>query len=116
VAKDFPGAVRATWTDFGFSHPGGETNAAAQTRGLALVQNLSQRCPDAQIVLGTHGNLMALIVNGILPALGYAFWRSLTMPDVYRLDLYVAGSRPATAPVLERLWNPLKEDRERTLS
>jgi Histidine phosphatase superfamily (branch 1) len=29
---DFRAAVRATWDDFSFAHPGGETNAAAQRR------------------------------------------------------------------------------------
>jgi 2,3-bisphosphoglycerate-dependent phosphoglycerate mutase len=53
--------------------------------------------------LGTHGNLLALIVHAYLPAHGYAFWRSLTMPDVVRLQLASTGGH-ARAPVLERLW------------
>ena len=100
----FDAAVRATWADFRFAHPGGESNAAAQARGLALVRDLCTRHPGARIVLGTHGNLLALIVHGVLPAYGYAFWRSLTMPDVYRLDLPAAADRRAQAPGLTRLW------------
>ena len=113
-AEDFEAAVRATWADFGFAHPGGETNAEAQARGLALVYDLAARRPDAQIVLGTHGNLLALIVQGalmvegVLPASGYAFWQSLTMPDLYRLDMPDPSRDPTRAPNLERLWVPLK--------
>jgi len=102
--QDFQAAVRATWTDFEYAHPGGESNAAAQERGLALVYSLAERHPGGQIVLGTHGNLLALIVRGILPAYGYAFWQSLTMPDVYRLDLPATAERDAQAPILTRLW------------
>ena len=94
--QDFETAVRATWADFTFAHPGGETNAAAQARGLALVRRLADLVPGAQIVLGTHGQLLALIVQVLFPAYGYPFWQSLTMPDVYRLEL--------PTPSLTRLW------------
>jgi broad specificity phosphatase PhoE len=104
AVAEFDAAVRATWADFNLAHPGGESNAAAQARGLALVDELCNRHPGAQIVLGTHGNLLALIVRGLLPAYGYAFWQSLTMPDVYRLDLPATAERDAQAPILTRLW------------
>ena len=106
--QDFQAAVRATWTDFEYAHPGGESNAAAQERGLALVYSLAERHPGGQIVLGTHGNLLALIVQGLFPDCGYRFWQRLTMPDVYRLEL-VPARGPARAPTLERLWTQAKE-------
>jgi broad specificity phosphatase PhoE len=106
AASEFQAAVRATFADLRFAHPGGETNAAAQARGLDLVRVLVQRHPEAEIVLGTHGVLLALIVQGLLPAYGYPFWQALTMPDVYRLELAQAEGNPTCAPVLERLWDP----------
>lgn len=113
VVDDFQAAVRATWSDFCFAHPGGETNADAQERGLALVRGLTEQHADAkaaaQIVLGTHGNLLALIVQGILPTYGYPFWQTLTMPDVYRLDLPAIGRHFTHPPILERLWIPREE-------
>jgi 2,3-bisphosphoglycerate-dependent phosphoglycerate mutase len=107
--QDFQAAVRATWADFAFAHPGGETNAAAQERGLALARRLSEQRPDAQIVLGTHGNLLALIVQGFLPSYGYPFWQTLTMPDVYRLHLPMTDGDPTRTPAIERLWIPRQE-------
>lgn len=100
-ASAFQAAVRATWTDMQFAHPGGETNAAAQARGLVAIRSLACAWPDTQIVLGTHGVLLTLIVQGVLPNYGYPFWRALTMPDVYCLDLPETG-----APTLKRLWIP----------
>lgn len=105
-ASAFQSAVRATWADPNRAYPGGETHAAAQARGLVLVRSLAARHPDAQIVLGTHGVLLALIVQGLLPGYGYPFWLALTMPDVYRLDLPVAGHDAARTPALERVWGP----------
>ena len=99
---DFEGAVRATWDDFSFAHPGGESNDVAQQRGVRLVERLIARHPGEHVVLGTHGNLLALVLNHYDPALGYAFWRSLTMPDVYRLE--VRAGRPAE---IERLYRDL---------
>jgi 2,3-bisphosphoglycerate-dependent phosphoglycerate mutase len=99
AVDDFRGAVRATWDDFSFAHRGGETNAAAQRRGVRLVRVLAARYPDGHLVLGTHGNLLALVLCHYDPKVGYTFWKSLTMPDLYRLKLGEGGpaniERPA---------------------
>ena len=87
AVDDFWGAVRATWDDFTFAHPGGETNTAAQRRGVDLVERLIAASPEGHVVLGTHGNLLALVLNDYDPAIGYPFWQALTMPDVYRLEV-----------------------------
>jgi 2,3-bisphosphoglycerate-dependent phosphoglycerate mutase len=103
AVDDFDAAVRVTWDDFSFAHPGGETNVAAQRRGLRLIERLIGRHPAGHIVLGTHGNLMALVLRHYDPSLGYAFWKSLTMPDVYRL---VPGGTGSAG--IERLFMPAK--------
>ena|SRR6516162_2887757 len=36
-------AVRATWNDFSFAEPGGESNAAAQNRAVAALRELQLR-------------------------------------------------------------------------
>lgn len=82
---DFEAAVRATWQDPHLAHPGGESNAAAQRRGLAAVRDILARHPHQHVVAGTHGNLLALIANGLDPGCGYEFWQSLTMPDIFQL-------------------------------
>jgi 2,3-bisphosphoglycerate-dependent phosphoglycerate mutase len=51
------------------------------------------------VVLATHGTLLALVLNGLDAAFGYDFWRRLTFPDAYRLDL--DGSALLR---VERLW------------
>jgi 2,3-bisphosphoglycerate-dependent phosphoglycerate mutase len=89
---DFEQAVRATWADPGFAHPGGESNAAAQRRGVRFVEHTLARWSAAQVVLATHGNLLTLLLQHYDPAIGYAFWQSLTMPDIYRLDVSVGNT------------------------
>ena len=96
----FMDAVRATWDDPMFAWPGGETNQAAQQRGAAVVQEIVAGHPHEQIVVGTHGNLLALILQHYDPSIGFAFWQRLTMPDVYRLSF-----APDGAPAIQRWWS-----------
>jgi len=91
AVDDFFAAVRATWADPSLAHPGGEPNAAAQRRGVAAVQRLMERHPTDHVVLGTHGNLLALVLQHFDAGVDFAFWRSLTMPDVYALRVGVDG-------------------------
>ena len=99
AVDDFFGAVEATWRDPAFAHPGGESNFAAQRRGVAVVYRLQGRHPAGHVVLGTHGNLLALVLQHFDPRVDFAFWRSLTMPDVYELRV---GARGGVA--VRRLW------------
>jgi 2,3-bisphosphoglycerate-dependent phosphoglycerate mutase len=95
----FFAAVRATWADPSFAHPGGESNAAAQRRGVAVVQRLMGRHPTDHVVLGTHGNLLALVLQHFDVGVDFAFWMALTMPDVYALQVGVNGDA-----FVRRLW------------
>jgi 2,3-bisphosphoglycerate-dependent phosphoglycerate mutase len=97
--KVFYKAVEATWRDPSFVHPGGESNAAAQQRGLAVVRRLQEQRIAEHIVLSTHGNLLALILQCFDPSIDFTFWKSLTMPDIYKLDLAQVGKA-----VICRLW------------
>jgi len=97
--EGFSRAVKITWQNPSFAHPEGESNAAAQQRGLAVVRRLQEQHVAEHIVLSTHGNLMALILQGFDPSVDFAFWESLTMPDIYTLSFSQAGEA-----VIDRLW------------
>jgi 2,3-bisphosphoglycerate-dependent phosphoglycerate mutase len=71
----------------------------AQKRGIALVQRLLAQHLSEHIVLSTHGNLMALILQTFDPSVDFMFWRSLTMPDVYKLNISQSGNG-----LMRRLW------------
>ncbi len=99
VFEDFYTAVEVTWRNPSFSHPGGESNIMAQKRGISVVQRLLVKHPDQQIVLSTHGNMMTLVLQAFDPSVDFEFWMSLTMPDVYRLDVSQSGKG-----LMQRLW------------
>lgn len=97
--EDFFIAVEATWRDPQFSHPDGESNLIAQQRGLAVVRRLREQHPTEQLVLSTHGNLLMLILQAFDPAVDFAFWKSLTMPDIFSLTWSPSGN-----VAIRRLW------------
>jgi 2,3-bisphosphoglycerate-dependent phosphoglycerate mutase len=99
VTRNFFKAVEETWHTPSFAHPAGESNAAAQERGLAIVSRLRKRHVAEHVVLSTHGNLMALILQGFDPSIDFAFWKALTMPDIYALNFGQAGKVS-----MRRLW------------
>lgn len=96
----FDEAVRLTWEDPNFAHPGGETHRGAQIRGVGGIQKLLDERVEGPLVIGTHGNLLALILNHYNPSLGYAFWQALTMPDIYYLEVAESGEVR-----IERIWS-----------
>ena len=47
---------------------------------------------------------MALILQGFDPSVDFAFWKSLTMPDIYTLDFSQIGEA-----VIGRLWQEIEK-------
>lgn len=98
AVPDFFTAVERAWLDPSSRYPGGESNAAAQRRGVSVVHSLLEQHSGEQIVLSTHGNLLALVLQHFCPSVDYAFWKALTMPDVYELRVEGDGMS------IDRLW------------
>jgi 2,3-bisphosphoglycerate-dependent phosphoglycerate mutase len=97
--EDFLQAVAAVWQNPGFAHLGGESNLAAQQRGVAVIERLKSAHPGEQIVVATHGNIMALILQHYQPSVDFEFWKALTLPDIYSLDF-----RKSEKGILKRIW------------
>ena len=97
--EDFYKAVAVTWRNPSFAYPGGESNVVAQARGIAVIQRLLEKHPGQQIVLSTHGNLMTLVLQAFDPSVDFEFWKSLTIPDVYKLNISQSGKG-----LMQRLW------------
>jgi 2,3-bisphosphoglycerate-dependent phosphoglycerate mutase len=57
------------------------------------------RHPGETIVAATHGNLLALLLNGLDSRFGYEFWKSMTFPDVYELRF-----QDAALSSVRRVW------------
>ena len=72
--------------DIDFELPGGESGRAAQRRAIAILDLLRARHADGgRIVVGSHGNLISLILHALQPEVGYEFHMAMPMPALYRL-------------------------------
>jgi 2,3-bisphosphoglycerate-dependent phosphoglycerate mutase len=91
---DFPAAVAATWADFDFAHPGGESNLVAQARVVAAIQRIVRATHGGRVVVATHGNALALYLNSLDREVGYAFWAGPGLPNAFVVAIG-AGRRQA---------------------
>lgn len=78
-------AITKVWDHPTFSWEGGESNVMAQKRGVKSMLQVLERFEGKNIAVGTHGNIMVLIMNNFDKKYGFNFWEGLSMPDIYKL-------------------------------
>ena len=88
----FAEAMAAGWSDFDLIHPGGESSRDAQARVRDFVEELAHRHQSQTVVLGTHGNLLALLLNAFDRRVDFDLWKSLAFPDTFELQLLPSGA------------------------
>ena len=84
--ENFHEVVLMAWENLDFALPGGESGYSAQGRGVRSLKNSLDKYPEGNIVIGTHGNIMVLIMNYYDKNYNYDFWCNLDMPDIYKLS------------------------------
>lgn len=84
-AENFTLAMTRVWEDPTFAWEGGESNVVAQKRGVRAIQALLDQYEGKRIAIGTHGNIMVLMLNYFDDKYGYTFWKELDMPDIYKV-------------------------------
>lgn len=86
AVASFEEAMYRVWSDPAFAHEGGESNIAAQKRALPSFRNILLQHENNHIAIGTHGNILTLILNALDPSIGFAFWKELKMPDIIKAE------------------------------
>ncbi|ADL50021.1 histidine phosphatase family protein [Clostridium cellulovorans] len=85
AVTNFDEVILKYWENFDFCIHGGETAYDAQHRGVESLKNVLNRYCGENIVIGTHGNIMVIIMNYYDKKYNYVFWKDLNMPDIYKL-------------------------------
>jgi len=98
---DFESAIIQLWKEETYSFDGGESNNDAQIRGIQALKETLNRYHNKNIVIGTHGNILALIMNHFDAKYDFSFWSRLDMPDIYKL-IFTNDK----LNVVERIWEP----------
>lgn len=84
--EDFTVAITKVWENFDFHWKEGKSNKLAQNRGVKVTFQVLEKYEGKNIVVGTHGNIMVLIMNYFDNKYDFDFWKELKMPDIYKLS------------------------------
>ncbi len=95
--SDWTTLLETTFHDPDLRYPGGESSREATRRALGVVADL-HRQGHRRILLVTHGNLLALVLQHFRADWGFECWRGLSTPDVFRVEPVPDGWR------ITRLW------------
>ena len=60
---DLNKVISKWWEDFEFALDGGESSRIAQNKGIEEVKNILNKYKGENIIIGTHGNIIILIMN-----------------------------------------------------
>jgi len=85
-AEEIEQAIKKSYEDKDYCLPGGETTRQAQERAIPVIKQLLTDYEGKSIVVGTHGNIMTIMMNYFDEQYGYDFWKSTTKPDIYKLS------------------------------
>jgi len=78
--------VRA-WADPDFAAPGAESGRDAQRRAMGVLDLLRARHSlGGRLLVGSHGNLISLILQALEPAVDHAFHLAMPMPAIFHLE------------------------------
>lgn len=83
--KELLEAIKKSFEDMHFCLQGGETTSQAQKRAIPIIRTLLEKYKGKNIVIGTHGNIMTIIMNFFQKKYGYDFWINTSKPDIYQL-------------------------------
>ncbi|RIX53754.1 histidine phosphatase family protein [Paenibacillus nanensis] len=92
-------AIKESFDNFDYALEGGETTREVQKRAIPVMEKLLEEYAGKTIVIGTHGNMMTIIMNYYDNRYGYAFWKQSSKPDVYRLTF-----QENRLMAVERIW------------
>ena len=93
-------SIRESFIDPDYTLPGGESNAECQKRAISVLKPILKEHRGKKIVVGTHGNVMTLMMNYFNPVFGFEFMNQLKKPDIYKLQFEDLELEEVT-----RMWN-----------
>jgi 2,3-bisphosphoglycerate-dependent phosphoglycerate mutase len=84
---DWQAQLERTWRDFDYRCPGGESSRECQVRVIAALTRIARAHEGGTLLASSHGNALALALNHIDPDFGFAQWKAMRNPHVYRISI-----------------------------
>jgi 2,3-bisphosphoglycerate-dependent phosphoglycerate mutase len=84
---DWADHLRRSWADPDYALEGAESGRQAQRRAIGLLDLLRTRHADGgRLLVGSHGNLISLILQTFEPGVDHDFHLAMPMPAIYHLE------------------------------
>lgn len=83
--EDFESFCQKQWEDFAYKLPGGESLCEVEERTTAALNKLLQDYAGKNIVVGTHGTALSVLLHRLDPAFGYKQFQQMPMPWIAAL-------------------------------
>jgi 2,3-bisphosphoglycerate-dependent phosphoglycerate mutase len=84
---DWMEVLRVAWADPDYAAEGAESGRSAQLRGIGVLDLLRVRHPDGgRLLIGSHGNLISLMLQALEPGVDVDFHLAMPMPAIYHLE------------------------------
>ncbi|NIK11481.1 2,3-bisphosphoglycerate-dependent phosphoglycerate mutase [Alkalibacillus almallahensis] len=93
-------SIKKSYENYDYSLTGGESVKDVQHRALPIIKDLLYEHKGKSIIIGTHGNVMTIIINYFNQDYGYDFWKNTSKPDIYKL-----GFLGTELQFVHRLWD-----------
>lgn len=77
--------LRETFTDLDRSYEGGESSREAMKRIVDVIEKILQS-EMSDVIVVSHGNLLALLLQHYDDTFGFEEWKQLRNPDVFLLE------------------------------
>ena len=97
--EEFMPAMKKMFDDPSYALPGGESNTVCQNRSVVVLKNILEEHEGKKIAIGTHGNVMTLMMNHFNPNYGLDF-----MNQTKKLDIYKLKFKDLVLEEVTRLW------------
>lgn len=91
--------LKKSFCEPSFSSLGGESNAECQIRGIKVLKKILTAYPGRNIVIGTHGAVMTLMMGYFHSRYGLEFLLDTSKPDIYKMEF-----NGETFVNAERVW------------
>lgn len=83
--EDFSAFAKKQWEDFDYHLDGGESLNQVQKRAISVLVDLLKRYSGEDIVIGTHGTWLTVVLHYFDQKYDGDFWKTIKMPDIFLL-------------------------------
>ncbi|MDL4839706.1 histidine phosphatase family protein [Aquibacillus rhizosphaerae] len=96
---DWMDVLEESFTNLDFRLPGGESSNDALDRSSQVIEEVLNDDSCENIVIVTHGNLLAILLSKFQADIGFSHWKEFTNPDIFMVQ------KTGGEYVVERIWN-----------